>query len=253
MTPGKRIMASRAAQRALGLAAAWYVRLVRLSGRWTMLGGEVPEAFWRRGEPFIVCFWHGRLLMMPSGWPRRIGLAVLISQHRDGALIAAAVAHFGVDTVRGSSGRDGAPALRAMLKELERGVSIAITPDGPRGPRMRVSEGIVGVAQRSGRAIVPTSYAARPRRLLGTWDRFLLPLPFGRGVFLWGEPIAVPRQADAAALEDARLELEEALNRLTAEADRLVGLEPITPAPAPSRPLPEGEDRVLGRGAQPNP
>lgn len=222
-------MASRATQRALGLAAAWYVRLVRLSGRWTMLGGEVPEAFWRRGEPFIVCFWHGRLLMMPSGWPRRIGLAVLISQHRDGALIAAAVAHFGVDTVRGSSGRDGAPALRAMLKELERGVSIAITPDGPRGPRMRVSEGIVGVAQHSGRAIVPTSYAARPRRLLGTWDRFLLPLPFSRGVFLWGEPISVPRQADAAALEGARLELEEALNRLTAEADRLVGVTPVAP------------------------
>jgi len=175
-------------------------------------------------------------------------VAVLISHHRDGALVAETVARFGVGVVRGSSGHGGLSALRAMLRALERGVSICITPDGPRGPRMRVSDGIVGVAQRSGRAIVPAAYAASRRLVFGKWDRFLVPLPFSGGVFLWGRPISVPREADAAALEGARLALEEALNRLTAEADRRLGQRPVAPASAPA---PERGAEAPGCGARP--
>ncbi len=213
--------------------AAWYIWLVHATGRWTTLGGEAVEALWDRGEPFIAGCWHGRLLMMAPAWRRGVPAAVLVSRHRDGELVGGTVAHFGVDTVRGSSSKGGAHALLGMLHALKDGVSVGITPDGPRGPRMRARDGVVTVAQMSGRPIVPVSYAASRRIVLGTWDRFVVPLPFARGVYIWGEPIRVAREADGPEIERARLFVEEQLNRLTAEADRLVGHGPIAPDPAP--------------------
>jgi lysophospholipid acyltransferase (LPLAT)-like uncharacterized protein len=97
---------------------------------------------------------------------------------------------------------------------------------------MRVSGAVIEIARRSGAPIIPATYACSRRKVIGTWDRFVVALPFGRGVFAWGEPIAVPRDADAERREIARGEVEDALNALTDEADRLVGQETIAPAPA---------------------
>lgn len=234
-------------QRLLCRLAAWYIRLVRLSGRWTVVGAEPVEEMWDRGEPFIAGCWHGRLLMMPLAWRPGVPGAVLVSHHRDGELIAGTVAHFGVEAVRGSSSRGGTSALFAMVKRLQEGTCIGVTPDGPRGPRMRASEGIVTVAQLSGRAVVPVSCAASRRLVLGTWDRFVIPLPFSRGVYVWGTPIRVPRGGEGGDLERARRLVEEELNRVTAQADRLVGQAPGAPEPAPSA---DAAD-ILGGGAGP--
>jgi lysophospholipid acyltransferase (LPLAT)-like uncharacterized protein len=225
---------------------AWYIRLVRLSGRWTAVRSETVEALWAKDEPFIGCFWHGRLLMMPTAWRKGARAAVLASRHRDGQLIAETVRHLGFTAIRGSSGKGGVTALRAMVKALGDGVSVGITPDGPQGPRMRASDGIITVAQLSGRPILPASYGAARRIILGTWDRFVIPLPFTRGVFVWGTPITVPRDADPETLEGARQAVEEQLNALTAEADRLVGQSPVSPAPAPATADPA---EALGGGA----
>jgi lysophospholipid acyltransferase (LPLAT)-like uncharacterized protein len=228
----KPILQGDATRRVLCRLAAWYIRLVRVTGRWRMVRGEAAEALWQSDEPFIGCFWHGRLLMMPTAWRQHGQIAVLASRHRDGELVAETVRHLGIAAIRGSSGKGGASALRAMVKALGGGTSVVITPDGPRGPRMRVNDGIVSVAQLSGRTILPASYGARRRIVLDTWDRFVVPLPFTGGVFVWGTPIAVPRDADAEACERARREIEEQLNALTAEADRLVGQRPVAPEPA---------------------
>jgi hypothetical protein len=154
---------------------------------------------------------------------------VLISPHRDGRLIAETMAHFGAETITGSSSKGGTAALRALLRSLESGISVGITPDGPRGPRMRASPGLVTVARRAGVPIVPLTYAVRRRRVLGSWDRFVVPLPFNRGVFLWGAPFEVERHADGAARERARRLIETRLNDMTREADRLCGQ--ATPEP----------------------
>jgi lysophospholipid acyltransferase (LPLAT)-like uncharacterized protein len=155
---------------------------------------------------------------------------MLVSDHQDGRLIARTIAHFGIDSLAGSSSRGGAMALRGMAQALARGASVVVTPDGPRGPRMRAAAGIAMVAKLSGMPVVPATYSTSRGRTLSSWDRFLLALPFGRGVFICGDPIHVARDADAAALESARQAIETQLNRVTLEADRLCGRKPVEPA-----------------------
>ncbi len=227
MSPLKAILKSDGVRDVLCWLGAQYIRLVFATGRWTVVRGEGPRAFWRDGKAFILCFWHGRLLMMPYCWKRTAPIHMLISQHRDGQIIAKTVGHFGIRTVAGSSTRGGAAALRSMLKALKAGEWVGITPDGPRGPRMRASEGIVQVARMSGVPVIPCTFSIGRGRVLSTWDRFLVAWPFASGAFVWGEPIEVARDAE---VEPARLRIEEALNAITAEADRLVGRAPVEPA-----------------------
>lgn len=230
----KRLMQSDAAQAAACWVGALYIRLVRATGGWTIVGEEIPESFRRDGKPFILAFWHGRLMMMPYCWRRTDLVKMLISSHRDGRLISSTVGHFGIESVVGSSSKGGAQAMRNLLRLLRDGGIVGITPDGPRGPRMRVGEGTIAIARLSGAPIVPATFAASRRRVLGSWDRFVLALPFTRGTFLWGEPIHVPRDADAAISERCRLALERAMNELTARADAMYGQAPIEAARAPS-------------------
>jgi len=229
----KSLIKSEALRRFLCWLAAQYIRFVYFTCRWELVGGDYPAALWDQNEPFILAFWHGRILMMPYCWRRSVPIHMLISQHRDGQIIARTVAHFGIETIAGSTSRGGSAALRAMLKALKSGGCIGITPDGPRGPRMRASTGIVAVAKMSGAAILPATFAVRRWRLLRSWDRFAVALPFSRGTFAWGEPIRVPRDADETAQEAWRLTVEEAMNRLGAETDRRQGHEPVEPAPLP--------------------
>jgi hypothetical protein len=221
-------------------AAAWgiaaYIRLCWATGRWRVVGSERPAEFWARGEAFILAFWHGRLLMMTCCWPRGREFRMLISQHGDGEIISGAIGRLGLGAVRGSSrragkGRDkgGVGALRALVKLLKGGVSVGIAPDGPRGPRMRASEGVIAAARLSGAAVLPAACAGASQRLLGTWDRFQIPMPFSRGVIVWGEPLRVGRDEDEEA---ARRRIEAAITRVSGEADRLVGQPPVEPAPA---------------------
>jgi lysophospholipid acyltransferase (LPLAT)-like uncharacterized protein len=120
-----------------------------------------------------------------------------------------------------------------MVRSLGSGENIGVTPDGPRGPLMRASPGIIAAAKLSKVPIIPLSFATTRRRILGSWDRFHLALPFSRGLFLWGEPLFVPADADAAAQETLRRELETRMNALTAEADRRCGHAPVEPALLP--------------------
>ncbi|WP_341705346.1 lysophospholipid acyltransferase family protein [Ferrovibrio sp.] len=229
----KRFLHSRLAVRIGADAVALYVRLVRFSSRWQLLGSEHPAPFWQDGRPFITAFWHGRLLMMPTAWTGRRPVSVLISQHRDGELIARAMSAFDIGTIRGSAaknGRDkgGGAALRAIVQRLRQGEYVTITPDGPRGPRMRAGIGIVAAARLARVPILPAAYAVARRRVARSWDRFIIPWPFNRGVFIWGAPIDVSDAEES--IEQAAQRVEDALNRLTAEADRLCGQMPVEPA-----------------------
>lgn len=234
----KRLSKSERVRGALCWLGAQYIRLVAVTGRWQVVGGEVPAAYWDQGRPFVLAFWHGRILMMPYCWRRAQPIHMLISQHRDGQIIARTVGHFGIATVAGSSSKGGSAALRAMLKALKGGECVGITPDGPRGPRMRASEGIVQVARISGAPVIPCTFSARRRRVLGSWDRFVVAWPFSRGVFVWGQPIAVPAKATAEQQDALRREVEAALNAITADADARMGHAGIEPAAAVVEPAP---------------
>ncbi len=231
MRPLKRVLQSETLRRLFCWLASLYIRLAYNTSRWTVVGGDIPKRFWDEGKPFILGFWHGRLLMMPYCWDHRKTIYMLISEHRDGQLIAHTVGHFGIKWAAGSSTRGGVQALRTMVKALKQGDYVGITPDGPRGPRMRASDGVVNVARLSGVPVIPAAFGTSRGRCLSTWDRFLLAWPFGRGVIVWGDPIYVDRKAGSEALESARRQVEDGLNAVTDEADRLSGRPPVEPAP----------------------
>ena len=230
MALGKRVTRSRLGRAVLVWLYARFASFVFATTRWRIHGREDAEALIRAGQPFICAFWHGRLMLAPHGWPRGTPIHVMISRHRDGENIARATRHLGVVPVRGSRTRGGVAAGRAALRVLKGSGYVAISPDGPRGPRMRVQPGIIALARLSGAPIVPITFAVSRRAVANSWDRFLIALPFSRGVYLWGPPLHVAANAGEAARERARSTLEERLNALTAEADRMVGTEPIEPA-----------------------
>lgn len=245
----KSILRSVGLRRALCWLGALYIRLVYATSRWQVIGADIPGQYWADGKPFILAFWHGRLLMMPKIWRHDRAIHMLISQHRDGRLIADTVKHFGIDTVAGSTGRGGSAALRGMLKVLKAGECVGITPDGPRGPRQRASAGIVNVARLAGIPIIPASYAVTRRHVLGSWDRFVVALPFTKGIFVWGRPIEVPRDASEAALEALRDEVETRLNAITAAADSRMGHAAFEPAAWPVDMVPEETAPKSGAGS----
>jgi len=198
----------------------WLLRLFSLTIRKEYLHEEYPKEFWNQGLHIIISFWHQRLMMMPflrhSG---RVGM--LISQHRDGEFIARAVNQFGVNPVRGSTTRGGLSALRGMIRFFRTGANLAITPDGPQGPKHVVQIGVIELARQTGAPILPVTYGASRKKVLGSWDNFVLPFPFCKVAYLWGEPLFIPRDADKDRMEESRRLLQERMRQITEEADRI--------------------------------
>ena len=196
--------------------------------------GHIPEQFWAADKPFIVAFWHGQMLIIIDCWRCAKPISMLISQNIDGEMIARTLAKLDIGAVRGSSdkaGKDkgGRAARRGMLKMLKDGDSIGITPDGPRGPGMQSKEGLIVLARLSGVPILPVAGATDRARIMNSWDRFSLHLPFSRGVIKWGEPLYVAREADAEAMETTRAELDTVLQALSAETRHQMGHPPLEP------------------------
>lgn len=223
-------------QRLTAAFAAGVIRLVHRTTRWQRRIDPAALPLMESGDPVIVSFWHNRLMMILPLSRRHIdlrpGVRMMISPHRDGAIIGQVCAHFGVATLWGSTNRGGRAALQAGVKAVREGMTIGITPDGPRGPRQRAQPGVVIAARLTGAPVLPMAYATRHRKVMRSWDRFLVALPFGRGAFVVGPPLSFTPEDD---VEDALRRLEQALTAVSDEADRLCGHAPIAPAdPAPA-------------------
>lgn len=233
MTFGKRLLKSPAVSGLLALLASLYLRFVHATTRWQRLMPPATRQLFAERRSAIACFWHGRMLVMRAAWqddPRRFHM--LISGHRDGAFIARALRRLGHSVITGSGTSPrygGSEALRQMGEAVAAGAVVGVTPDGPRGPLMRAKGGAVMVAQATGVPLIAVSGAVRRGPYLRSWDRFILPWPFNRGVLLYSEPLVVPTVARLEELEAARRQLEAELNRLSDEADRLCKRAPVAP------------------------
>jgi lysophospholipid acyltransferase (LPLAT)-like uncharacterized protein len=206
-----------------------YIWLVYLTARRERHFAPGLERY-RTGEhQTIIAFWHARLLMMPMLNPKKRRMNVLISQHRDGRLISETMVRFGIGTVAGSSSKGALSAFRGLLRSLKDGANISITPDGPRGPARIAAPGVAQVAITSGLPVIPMTFAATRHRRMRSWDRFFVPLPFTRLVYGVGEAMQPSDYADDEAFRQA---IEDALNRITDEADRLAGV-PLEESAAP--------------------
>jgi hypothetical protein len=222
----KRLLRHPAAQKLLAQLLGLYLAFALRTTRWRLEGAE-HMARHAAGAPVVVAFWHERLPMMPMLWllarrspeGRASGARahVLVSQHRDGQFIGAVVSRFKLDVVLGSSSRGGTASVRNLLGLLASGDHVAITPDGPRGPRRSAAPGVAQLAALSGAPVLPCAAQTSRRRVLPSWDRMVVPLPFGRGVVVCRPTIPVPRQG----WQDAVPLIAEALDAAAAQADRL--------------------------------
>jgi lysophospholipid acyltransferase (LPLAT)-like uncharacterized protein len=181
-------------------------------------GDQHFRQFWDAGRPTVFVLWHGRLLP-PTYHHRQQGVVTLISQHRDGEYITRVVNRWGYIAVRGSSSRGGMQALRELLRHLRAGRSLAITPDGPRGPRERLKLGPLLAAQRADAPVIPVGSAANRAWFFGGWDRFLIPKPFARLQVVYGEPVWISRDLDEAGLQAVAEEIERRMAALTRRAE----------------------------------
>jgi lysophospholipid acyltransferase (LPLAT)-like uncharacterized protein len=176
----------------------------------------------RTKAPVIFCVWHDHLVLAVASYDDHVlekwnekGLATMVSASGDGAFLAAVLEKFGVQAIRGSTSRRGPQALLEATRWLRKGYSVAITPDGPRGPSRHIQDGIIYLAQVSGRPIVPISNFTRWKIRLPSWDRFQIPLPFARCILYDNDPISVPRDATDAEREQLRFRLEESMRAIT--------------------------------------
>lgn len=205
----------------LSMLAAFYIRLVLRTSQLEMHIPEEAKPFWRGDHPCIIAFWHGRLLLMPHLRPKSRPMDVLSSQHRDGVLISDTVQRLGIGTVSGSSSKGGAAAFRGLLRSLKSGSNVSITPDGPRGPGRVAARGVAQIAEMTKVPVLAAAYSSTRGRRLRSWDRFFVPHPFARIAFVTSAPIYAQPGQDAEAL---RQTIEAALNHVTDEADRRVGI-----------------------------
>ena len=220
----KRIGRSAPVRAAACFIAAAYIRLVHATSRWETVNRAAPEAFWKAGKPFILSFWHGRILMMPYCWPKGRRMNMLISRHRDGGLIADTIAWFGLGVVRGSTAKPGRErdkgaqaALMEMIRKLKGGEYVGITPDGPRGPRYKLNMGVIKLAQLTGAMILPVHVRYDNAFRFKTWDGFLLPKPFSGVEIEFGPSFVLPRRMTEEECEARRVELERVMIAGTGE------------------------------------
>lgn len=229
----KRLLSRPWAQEVVAFLVLLYVEGVRRSIRWEVRNGHHVQEVWAKRLPIIGCIWHGRVLMALEAWNQQYDrMVALASRSREGEIGSRFARWYKVGLVRGSShnpdkpdkSKGGQTAYRAMLRHLEAGGCGAITPDGPRGPRMRAGSGAVRLARDTGVPIFPVTWSTRGKWVMEkAWDKHCLPHFFTRGVIIWGEPIHVAKDASQEELEAARALLESELNRLTREADEAVG------------------------------
>ena len=192
----------------------------------TMSIKEIPDGYSenleRQGKHAIYAFWHAHMLL-PGYVGRNRNIKVLISQHRDGEYIAQVVQRLGYGVARGSTTRGGAKALLRMIKKIkEKSISLAITPDGPKGPRFVAQSGAILLGQKTQYPIIPVMIHLAKYWELPSWDRFCIPKPFSKARIFYGDPIMVPPKLEKSEAEEYRAALEKELIRLGDEAESII-------------------------------
>ena len=201
-----------------GTLGRWLLDALMATVRFTVEGPDRHRAFVQRDQPVIFALWHGRLLPL-TYYHRDQGITAIISRSEDGEYIARVVEGWGYHTVRGSTSRGGRSGLRGLVQAARAGHSLAITPDGPRGPRQTLQPGVITLAQLSGLPILPLACGCDRAWWPGSWDRFCIPKPFARVRVVYGEPRYIARDATAAEVERHARALETEMNAMIVEVD----------------------------------
>ena len=178
-----------------------YILITYYTSKITFSDKQIIDSLCRENENFIYAFWHDQLLMCPFTWKNKFDILVLISKHKDGDIISKVISYLGFRTIRGSTNKPGKIknkggfiAAKQILSSLKNNICVGIAPDGPRGPRHEVSDGIINIARMSNKKIVPVALGFNSKWTLNTWDKFIVPRFFSKINIAWGEPIEVDKK-----------------------------------------------------------
>ncbi len=214
----KKIFKSFLIQKILAFIGYLYILFVGSTSVIKIKNDDISKKMWIEKKPFILAFWHSQLMMIGYVWKSNAVLNMLASSHSDGRFGAYIAGHFNLKNVS-IVAKNKSPSLRQIFKILNNGNYIGITPDGPRGPRQKVSEGIIKIAINSQVPIIPLGFASNKNFKLKSWDEFLITYPFSRCNFVWGEPIIIPSTTKDKELEKYKLFLEEKINKCVSQAN----------------------------------
>ncbi len=232
----KKITKSHLAAEIISFAAYWYIHLLAVTTKWEIRNiNNFYDNLEKYGSVIFIA-WHGRMPMIPYFWDKRKVLKALVSPHRDGQMIVGLLRRFGIGNISGSSNEHANSAAVSLLRELQSGTTIAIIPDGPRGPSMTMSQSPVYYAQKTGKPIIGVTYSIANSKIIEkSWDRMLFPKPFNKGICAVTRPFFVPHDASKEQLEVYRRQIEDELNNLTWELDKELGMPYIPKGTLPKK------------------
>ena len=227
----KKITKSKAFTGFLGWLIYIYAKLVWKTSRWKVQGISGLLKEWEKSQSIILIGWHNRVAMLPMMMQYATGpMKALVSLHKDGRIVAGYLQRFNIGIINGSSNNNAKGAAVKIMKTLQENTSVTIIPDGPRGPRMKLSPSPVYFASKTGKPVFIMTYSQNKAKIIEkAWDKMLVPVPFSEGVFYISKPIYVPQNADEQTLEEYRLLIENTANALTWKADKETGIPHIEP------------------------
>ena len=207
----KKLVKNFIVQNILGLLGFIYICIVRITSQINHKNKSIPEYFWKNKKPFILAFWHNQLLMISFSWKKNKKLNILASGHSDGQFGAIIAKYLGSNTLTVSA-KKRKVNIRPIFDLLNNNNYIGITPDGPRGPKEKVSDGVIKIAKNSNVPIIPVGFWSSRNFTLNSWDSFLITYPFSKSVFAWSEPILIPNNLRDEEISKFQLLLENKIN-----------------------------------------
>ena len=198
-------------QKFLAYVGYIYILFVCITSKIKIKNDQLTKKMLIDKKPFILAFWHSQLMMVGYVWKSKNTLNMLASSHSDGRFGSYIASHFNLKNIS-IMAKKKSPSLRKVFKILNEKNYIGITPDGPRGPNKKVSEGIIKIAMHSQVPIIPLGFASNKNFKLNSWDSFLITYPFSKCNFVWGEPITIPSSTKENEIEKYKIFLEDKIN-----------------------------------------
>lgn len=213
----KKLLKKNFVQNILGFFTFLYIRAVNFTSSIQFENESIPKQFWNNDKPFILAFWHSQLMMIGFSWKKNKNVNILASSHSDGRFGAIVGKYFNLNNIQ-TSEKNKSISLRFIFKLLNDNNYIGITPDGPRGPKEIVSEGIIKIAKTSKVPIIPIGFWSSKNFKLKSWDSFLITLPFSKCSFVWNKPLEIPYNIQENQIQHYQKLLQEKINQSVKKA-----------------------------------
>ena len=217
MSIRKKLLKHFIVQQLLAFITFIYIVFVKITSNIKYENIDSPKKYWQDKKPFILAFWHGQLMTFSYTWKINKKLNILASSHSDGRFGASIARYFKLNNIPISSDSNNL-SLRPIFKILNSNNYIAITPDGPRGPKEKVSEGIIKIAKISKVPIIPVGFESSKNFCLKSWDSFLITLPFSKCRIVWGDSITIPENLEDQEIATYKKIIEEKINECVKKA-----------------------------------